>query len=564
MQPTIPARLMDNARRMGDRPAIWSRDATGTWRALTWAEYAERARAFGGALIARGLEPGDAVGIVSNNRAEWLIAAAGALAAGAVPVGIYPTLLAEQVAYVLGHCRARLVVAEDAEQWAKVAEAIDGAKLDAGLRGAVIDASDLPEAQQRSERVVGFAALLDEGAGRGAEVDARTEALQPDDRATLIYTSGTTGTPKGVILTHHNLAWTAGRGLEIISPPPGPDDDMVTYLPLCHIAEQMLSVHVAITCGLPVWVCERLDDLREVLPAARPTIFLGVPRVWEKFKAALEGRLADRLFFTPLRAKLGLDRLRMPVTGAAPLGDDVARFFLSLGIVLHEVYGQSEASGPTSFARNVPGQRRFGTVGKPVPGVEVRIAADGEICVRGGNVFAGYLDAPEATAETLVDGWLHSGDLGALDGDGFLTITGRKKDLIITAGGKNVGPGAIESTLKGIDGIAHAVVIGDRRKYLAAVMTLDPEAAARLAERRGWPADIASLSAHDGFVAHVQAAVDGLNAGEPRYMQIKRFALLPGEFTVEGGELTPTQKVKRRAVDEAYRDVIDGLYPGEG
>lgn len=600
MQPTIPARLMDNARRMGDRPAIWSRGPDDTWTALTWADYAARARAFGGALIARGIEPGQSVGILSNNRAEWLIAATGALAAGAVPVGLYPTLLSDQVAYVLSHCRARLVVVEDAEQWAKVSAAIGAAKLDAGLRGVVMDPAGLPP--EALEATTVFAALLDEGAGRDDEVDTRTAAIGPDDRATLIYTSGTTGTPKGVVLTHHNLAWTAARGPDIIEPPPGPDDAMVSYLPLCHIAEQMLSLHVAITCGFPVWMCERLEHLRDVLPAARPTIFMGVPRVWEKFQAALEGRLAeltgargliakwalavgaeagptildegpptgwlgvryrlaDKLFFTPLRARLGLDRLRMAITGAAPLGEDVARFFLSLGIVLHEVYGQSEASGPTSFARNVPGDRRFGTVGRPIPGVEVRIAADGEVCVRGGNVFAGYLDDPAATDATLIGGWLHSGDLGELDDDGFLRITGRKKDLIITAGGKNVGPGAIEAALKAIDGVAHAVVIGDRRKYLAAVMTLEPESAARLAEARGWPTAIEALSQHDGFRAHVQAAVDGINAHEPRYKQIKRFALLPTEFTAESGELTPTQKVKRRVVESKYRDVIDGLYP---
>ncbi len=603
MQPTIPARLMANARRFGDRPAVHHQGPDGEWRALNWADYAARARAFGGALIARGVEPGQAVGILANNRVEWLIAALGALAAGAVPVGIYPTLLSEQVAYVLGHCRARLVVVEDAEQWAKITAAVDGAKLDAGLRGAVIDADGLPSADLESGRVVPFSTLLDEGAGRDDEVAARTAALKPDDRATLIYTSGTTGTPKGVVLTHHNLAWTAGRAPHMIDPAPGPDDVMVSYLPLSHIAEQMLSVHVAVTWGFPIWICARLEHLREVLPVARPTIFMGVPRVWEKFKAALEGRLGEltgakgliaqwalavgaqagpvildegppsgwlglrhrvaaRIFFGPLRARLGLDRLRMAITGAAPLGDDVARFFLGLGIVLHEVYGQSEASGPTSFARNVPGERRFGTVGKPIAGVEVRIADDGEICVRGGNVFAGYLDDPEATAATLIDGWLHSGDLGALDADGFLRITGRKKDLIITAGGKNVGPGAIESALKAIDGIAHAVVIGDRRKYLAAVMTLEPEGAARLAGGRGWPTDIAALSRHEGFHAHVQAAVDAINHDEPRYAQVKRFALLPGEFTVDGGELTPTQKVKRRVVDEKYRAVIDGLYPG--
>lgn len=598
MEATIPARLMGRGERDGDRPAVWRR-VDGAWRALSWADYAARARAFAGALVARGFGRGVAVGILSNNRAEWLIAAMGAQSAAGVPVGIYPTQLADQVAFVLSHCRAKVVVVEDAAQWAKVAEAIDGAQLDAGLRGVAIDPAGIDDG-----RVVGFEAFLAEGAGRDAEVEERIAGLKPGDLATLIYTSGTTGRPKGVMLTHHNLAWTAARGEKIIAPPPGPDDAMVSYLPLSHIAEQMLSLHVAVTFGFPVWMCERLEDLRAVLPAARPTIFMGVPRVWEKFKAALEGRLAEltgpkaliakwamavgaeagptvldrgpptgwlgvkyrlaeRLFFGKLKARLGLDRLRAPVTGAAPLGEDVARFFLSLGIVLHEVYGQSEASGPTSFARNVPGERRFGTVGKPVPGVSVRIAGDGEICVRGGNVFAGYYADPEATAEALVDGWLHSGDLGRLDAEGFLVITGRKKDLIITAGGKNIGPGAIEARLKAIEGVGHAVVIGDRRKYLTALLTLEPEAAARLAAREGWPTDLAALADHPGLRARLDAAVQAVNAELARYEQIKAFAVLPGEFTLEGGELTPTQKVKRRVVDEKYRAVIDGLYPSD-
>lgn len=598
MLDSMPARLLAQGEAQGDTPAVWSR-VDGAWRPLSWAAYADRVRAFAGAMIARGLPPGTTVAIISNNRVEWLIAAMGAMAAGGVPFGVYQTLPADEVAYVVSHARARLVVAEDAEQWGKIAASIDQAKLDAGLRGAVIDPRGVDD-----PRAVAFAAFLTEGAGRGAEVEERIAALAPDALATLIYTSGTTGVPKGVMITHHNLVWTTDAARGALGFDPGPGDGMVSYLPLAHIAEQMFSLYLQVTFGYPLHMAERLEDLKDVLAVARPTIFLGVPRVWEKFKAALEARLAEltgpkamlvrwardvglragrhaidrgppggllglqvrlaeKVFAGPLKAKLGLDRLRVAATAAAPIGDDVLTFFLSLGIVLHDIYGQSEVTGPTSFNRPIPGKRRLGTVGLPLPGVEVRIADDGEICVRGGNVFAGYHRDPAASAEILIDGWLHSGDLGAIDRDGFLRITGRKKDLIITAGGKNIGPGALEGELKAIDGVAHAVVIGDRRKYLTAVMTLEPERALALARAKGWPATIEALAEHPSFRAHVEAEVERINAGHARYSQIKSFALLPVEFTVDGGELTPTQKVKRRVVDEKYRDVIDRMYPEE-
>ena len=406
MLDSMPARLMAQGKKQGETPAIWSR-VGGEWQSLSWAGYAERARAFAGALIARGLPAGTTVAIISNNRVEWLIAALGAMAAGGVPLGVYPTLPADDVAYIVAHARARLVVAEDAEQWGKIADAIDRAKLDAGLRGAVIDASGVDDA-----RTVSFAALLAEGAGRGEEVEARIAALEPEALASLIYTSGTTGVPKGVMITHENLRWTTDAARGALGFDPGPGDGMVSYLPLSHIAEQMFSLYLPVTFGYPLHMAERLEDLKDVLVVARPTIFLGVPRVWEKFKAALEGRLgalkgpkaalvrwarevnlragrhavdhgppggllglqvrvAEAVFAGPLRAKLGLDRLRVAATAAAPIGDDVLAFFLSVGIVLHDIYGQSEVTGPTSFNRPIPGQRRLGTVGLLLPGVQV-------------------------------------------------------------------------------------------------------------------------------------------------------------------------------------------------
>jgi long-chain acyl-CoA synthetase len=328
---------------------------------------------------------------------------------------------------------------------------------------------------------------------------------------------------------------------------------------------------------------------------------MGVPRVWEKFKGALEGklaetrgvkkaivdwargvgaqagplvvekgaasgllglqhRLADRLFYGKLKEALGLDRLKVAVSGAAPIGRDVLDFFVSIGLVIHEVYGQSEDTGPTTFNQPFPGKRRLGTVGLPIPGIQVKLAPDGEILVRGQNVFQGYYKDEAATREALVDGWLCSGDIGEFDADGFLRITDRKKDLIITAGGKNVAPQNIEKLLRGIDGVGNAMVIGDRRKYLAAVLTVDPEGGPALATRNGWPTDVEALSRHAAFRQHVQGEIDRVNRQLAQYESIKRFALLPQDFTVEGGELTPTQKVKRKVVSQKYADVIEGLY----
>ena len=320
----------------------------------------------------------------------------------------------------------------------------------------------------------------------------------------------------------------------------------------------MFSIHLPATYGFPIWFAGSVERLKDTMIDARPTVFLAVPRVWEKFKAALEGKLgeatglkakivgwargvglsagpdvlqkgaasgflglqyglADKLFFSKLTAQLGLDRLKLAVTGAAPIGRDVLDFFLSCGIIIHEVYGQSEDAGPTTFNQPIPGRRKLGTVGLPFPGVDVKIAEDGEICVKGPNVFRGYFKNPEATAEALIDGWLHSGDIGEFDQDGFLRITDRKKDLIITAGGKNVAPQNSEKLLRSISGIGHAVVVGDRRKFLSALLTIDPESAPGLAEKNGWPADANELIQHDGFRAHVQQGVDAANQELARY-----------------------------------------------
>ncbi len=367
----------------------------------------------------------------------------------------------------------------------------------------------------------------------------------------------------------------------------------------------MFTIHVPAVMGAQVLFAEALEKLKDALLVGHPTFFLGVPRVWEKFKAALETKLgeatgkkadiiawsrkvgleagrekleqgsmsprtfakykiAEKLFFSKLKAQLGLDRLALAVTGAAPISKDVLEFFLSCGIVIHEVYGQTEGSGATTFNMPTPKKTRLGTAGLPLPGISIKIAEDGEILMRSPGCFMGYYKDEAATRATLVDGWLQTGDVGEIDRDGFLRITDRKKDLIITSGGKNVAPQNIEKHLKGIEGIGQAVVIGDRRNYLTALLTLDPEKAKTLAKAKGWPEAADSLATHGAMRAHVESALEAVNAKLARYESIKKFVLLPNDFTLEGGELTPTQKVKRKVVSDKYAREIESMYEGSG
>ncbi len=592
---SIPSRLRDHATQLPNRVAMNWKTENG-WKSLTWGGYHDRCRAFGGALLALGYKPGDTVAITGNNCPEWIIADVGAMYVRGVAGGIYQTSTPEQLEYVAHHMEAKVLVIEDKLQWDKVAQVRE--RLTHLLRVVMIRDAD----QVEDDLVVSFEDFIASGTGEDAAVEAAFEAIEPGDLATLIYTSGTTGPPKGVMLTHDNLAFTAGVAVDLVGGA-NPDDCVVSYLPLSHIAEQMFSILAAITAGYAIWTCPAVPELKSYLLEAHPTLFLAVPRVWEKFKAALETKLgeatglkahivswsmaqgleggrnimdhgephgrfgfryklAEKLFFSKLQGQLGLDRLRMAVTGAAPIGKDVLEFFLSCGIIIHEVYGQSEDTGPTTFNYPFPGRRRHGTVGLPLPGVDVRIADDGEILVQGRNVFAGYYKNPEATAETLKDGWLYSGDVGEFDEDGFLRITDRKKDLIITAGGKNVAPQNIEKLMKGIDGISQCVVIGDRRKFLSALFTLDEEGGPAFAARHGWPGDPASLASHPAFLTWLQGEVDRANGDLARYETIKKFTVLPADFTIEGGELTATMKVKRKVVNDKYADEIEAFYAG--
>ncbi len=586
---TIPLRLIEQAKKRGDAPALYEKKG-GLWHAFSWHEYGDLVRRASKSLIALGCEPGSTVSILGFNRLEWLILDLACMSIGGAPAGIYTTCSPSEVRYIIHHAGAPVVLIENLEQWKK----LDKERANLPLLRHVVTMRGCPRIDDP------LVMPWDEFLAKGAAVADQTyldrvHALEPDGLATLIYTSGTTGPPKGVMLSHRNLAWTADIAITITGSTS--DDCMLSYLPLSHIAEQMFSIHGPITAGMKLYFAESIEKVPENLKEVRPTVLFAVPRIWEKFHAGISSKLADatgakariarwaqsigtavsaykargkalpfalgvqykladRLVFTKLKTAIGLDRARMCVSGAAPVAKEVLEFMASLDVMVHEVYGQSEDTGPTTFNR--PGQLKFGSVGPTLPGVEVKIAADGEIVVRGPNVFLGYYKEPEATAETLIDGWLHSGDLGAFDSEGFLSITGRKKEILITAGGKNVAPKNIEAALKNHSLVNEAVVIGDRRKYLTALVTLDPDAIAKFcAERK---LDVASAHQDATVRAEVQKAVDQLNQEFARVEQVKKFTILPRNLSVQDGELTPTLKVKRKVVNEHFASDIEAMY----
>jgi long-chain acyl-CoA synthetase len=585
---TVPFKIIRNGDFHGDDPAYYERIG-GAWKATNWRSYADQVIRAGKAMVALGVEPGDVVTILGFNQPSWVIADVAAMAVGAVPAGIYTTNSPRECHYILDHSESPLLVIEDEGQWAKIEEIRDSLP---NLRHVVVmsggPAIDDPMVMSWEDfNAAGVDVPSD-------QFDARLASLEPDQLATLIYTSGTTGPPKGVMLTHDNLVWTASQAIQATGITK--NDSSVSYLPLSHIAEQIFSVHGPAASGWAVYYAESIDKLADNLKEVQPTVFFAVPRVWERFHAgvtaelakatgvkakiaswamgvatkvtelrnhgteptgalAAQYKVADKLVLSKVKAALGLSRTVIMITSAAPISAELLEFFGSLDLRIQEVYGQSEDCGPTTL--NMADAIRFGSGGRAFPGTEIRIAEDGEILAKGRHVFAGYYKDPEATAEALVDGWLHSGDLGEIDEEGFLWITGRKKDIIITAGGKNIAPKPLEGGLKNHELISEAVVIGDRRKYLSVLITLDDEASERymLENNLTGPA-YQSVE----IKAEIQQAVDELNTGFARVEQLKKFAVLPRQLSIEGGELTPTLKVKRNKVTEHFADVIDGMY----
>jgi len=534
-------------------PAYLEEQADG-WREVSWAEASERVDALGKALLARGLRHGDAVAVLARTRLEWLLLDWAIMSIGAVVVGLYPTNTAAECAYIVGHAEAVLAFAEDDEQYAKLASVYPGP-------------------------IVKFDAIpAFEAEGRAYD-GAPANPVAEDDVATLIYTSGTTGPPKGVILSHRNLVTAASRATSSTDE----DDVVLLFLPMAHSFARIAHQGSAFN-GATVALVSDVARVPEALQRTRPTFLPAVPRVYEKVHAntlgeieragglrtklgrwalrvgarvsakrrtgervsaldAMRERIADRLVFGKVKARLG-GRLRMAVSGAAPLSLDVLEFFNALGILVVEGYGLTETS--SSLSVNQEDNYKLGTVGPPVEGCQVKLDEDGEILVKSPSVFAGYYKDPEATAAAFTeDGWFRTGDVGEIDEDGFLKITDRKKDLIITAGGKNIAPQNIENALKASRFVSQAVAIGDRRPYVTALITLD------------W--DEVNPTGRDAH-ALVQEIVDDVNRDRVRVEQIKRFAILPRDFTQEEGELTPTLKLRRRVVQEHFADEIEQLY----
>jgi long-chain acyl-CoA synthetase len=531
------------------------------WREVSWQEAGDRVEALRRALLGRGVRRGDAVAVLARTRLEWILLDWAIMSAGAVVVGLYPTNTAAECAYVLGHSEAVLAFAEDDGQRDKLRSVHAG----------------LPSLRE----IVGFDELRAfEAEGREGGTPEAGEEVRGDDLATLIYTSGTTGPPKGCMLTHRNLVTAA---LRVKTHLRGQTDTVLLFLPLAHSFARIVH-HSAALHGAAVALVSDPTRVPEAIARTRPTILPAVPRVYEKIHAnvlgeiersggakraigrwalgvggrasrlrragrtvppalRLQERLADRLVFAKVRGRLG-GRLRLGVSGAAPLGIDVLEFFHSLGMLVIEGYGLTETS--SSLSVNDPDDYRFGTVGRAVDGCEVRLDSDGEILVRSETIFSGYFKDPEATAAAFTDdGWFRTGDVGELDGDGWLKITDRKKDLIITAGGKNIAPQNLENALKASRFVSQAVVVGDRRPYVTALITVDP-------------AEV-ELDGREARVI-VQEIVDDVNRDRVRVEQIKRFAILPRDFLQEEGELTPTLKLRRKIVHEHFADEIENLY----
>jgi long-chain acyl-CoA synthetase len=592
--PTLVDHLWRQVRERPGLPALHAPGASG-WSTTTWGEFGQLTRRIAAFLLSEGLPPHTAVAIWSTNRPEWHIADAAVLSAGLTPTPVYHSLSGVEATYVLNHSESAIAFVDTAATLQRLLDIRGSLRA---LRHAVVFE---PATTADDGFVIGWEEALERGqladeAWAGRELDSRIAGIAPDDIATLIYTSGTTGPPKAVMLTHANV----DAAMRIITTviPVTPEDRIVSYLPLAHIAERLSSEFRQYIFGNAVHFCPGMAELPDVLREVRPTFFVGVPRVWEKFAhrietaideeplprrlvarwairqgeravdrrqadhevgraLALRLRLADRLVLGKIRAKTGLDAATVMITAAAPIAVETLRLLHGVGLEVSELYGMSEDCGVTSV--NPIGRAHLGTVGPPLPGVDVRIADDGEILVRCGAVFAGYFKDEDATHDTIVDGWLHTGDIGHIDDAGYLRITDRKKDLLITAGGKNISPANIEVMLKEHQAIANAVAIGDRRPYVTALMTLDLEGAAELVRHSGLDVAGAELYAHPLVHEAVSRHVDEVNARLAQVEQVKRWQLLSADFTI-GEELTPTFKVRRRVVAERYAQVIEDNY----
>lgn len=610
----LPQLFFQTVQDRAAQPAYWVRGAQ-AWEPCSWRDYGEQVEAAARALVAMGVRASEAVAILSFNRPAWSIMAVAAMAIGARPVGIYWTSSSADIGHILSHCQAPVLLVENKRLMGKldglgpqlghlrhivrievdehVEHAAQGSAGEAEPRHAPQGPSAVTETDWAAFLAMGRAP---EALPLQATVQARLAAIAPQDIGSLIYTSGTTGPAKAVLLSHGNLWWTATALSRLFEATPA--DRVLSYLPMAHIAEQMTSLHNQMHSGFSVYFASSMEAMAEHLKEVQPTIFFGVPRVWEKMESAIQAKLlqargaklamvkwamavgqrwhagalagarpslalhwqmalAGKLVHGKVKAALGFAHARVLSSGAAPIAPDTLRFFTGMDVMVRELYGQSEACGPSTL--NLPGATRIGSVGRPLPGTQMAVAPDGELLVRGPHIFQGYLGQPQATQEALNEGWLMTGDLGHIDPQGFVYITGRKKDLIITSGGKNISPGNIEAGLVESPLIEHAVVCGDGRHYLVALLTLDAQALHVFAETHGL-SPTEPWDQHPLVRQHLQAAVDHVNASQARVAHIRKFAVLDAPLSIAAGELTPTLKVRRKAVLARRQGLVDQLY----
>jgi long-chain acyl-CoA synthetase len=589
---SLPAMFFGVARERAGRPFLWAK-RDGEYQSLSWSEVGEAVNRLARGLIALGLDPGDRVALVSENRPEWVIADLAIMAAGGITVPAYVTNTVDDHRHILGNSGARLAIVSTAA----LAEGLIAAAEMVPSVGSVIAIEGLPERNSRVD-LRSWDEVLDLGGAQPGDIEERVAALQPDAVACIIYTSGTGGAPKGVLLSHRNIIGNCRGAYKLLEMLGLGEEVFLSFLPLSHSYEHTAGMFFPISIGAEIYFAEGAETLGANLLEARPTIMTAVPRLYETMHQRIrlgiqrERGLKRKLFeqavaigrrrlddaplsvrermLDPVLEKLVRDkvkarfgrRLKAMISGGAPLNPEIGSFFLALGVTLLQGYGQTEAA--PVIACNPPGRVKIDTVGPPVDGVEVKIAEDGEILVAGDNVMLGYWNDPEATARALVDGWLHTGDIGRLDAQGYLRITDRKRDFIKNSGGDMISPARVEGALTLAPEIAQAMVFGDRRPYLVAVLVPDPDFAAAVKGGPTGPGDLSMLAADTGFHKVLGEVVERVNQSLAPPERVRRFLVADEPFSTANGQLTPTLKIRRHTIREAYAASFDALYEGRG
>lgn len=591
---TIVEVLQNRIKKYGDKEFLkYKRE--NIWMSITWNEFGKMVRNFSAGLLISGMNKGETVCLLSNNRPEWIISDFGILSIGAITVPIYPTLLAKDVAYIINHCEAKILIVENQMQLDKVISVKENLP---NLQKIIV----FDEYRSDEKIVMSFEEVLKEGekylSQNSSIFEEKIKNCKEEDIATIVYTSGTTGPPKGSIITHSNIMFICNSCKKIWSMI-NDTDTHLSYLPLSHVYERVAAEFFGIYNGGTCYYARSYETLSEDVKDAKPTLFMGVPRVYEKvyqrilanienspplkkkifywavnvgkkyikldqekkripLSLSLKYKIADKLVYKKLREALG-GKVKYLVSSAAPLSKEIQEFFNACGFRLFEGWGMTETTGPSTL--NTPLEYKIGTVGKAIPGVEIKIADDGEILIKGGNVFKGYYKQEEDTKEALEDGWMHTGDIGEIDEDGYLKITDRKKDIIITAGGKNIAPQNIENLLKTNPLIQEAVVIGDKKPYLTTLIVLAREEIEKYAKEKDIEfKNYNDLVKHPEIQKLAQEIIEEKNKDLAQFETIKKFTIMPEEFSIETGELTPTLKVKRKVVYEKFKDIIEGMY----